>query len=86
MCNGTETIFQIGKDGVNDNQLAQIRAALEARELIKLRVLDSAPYTAREACDEICAAVEGEPVQVIGTRFCIYKRAEKPENRRIKLV
>ena len=49
------------------------------RELIKVRVLETAMLTPREACEQICAAIGAEPVQCIGTRFVMYKRnAEKP--------
>ena len=48
-----DTIFQIGKGGINDNMTEQISNALEARELIKLRVLDNSEYSSREAAEEI---------------------------------
>ena len=41
-----DTIFQIGKGGIGENMLRQISDTLDARELIKLRVLDTAEYTA----------------------------------------
>ena len=50
MANGLDTIVQIGKDGIGDNLVQQANEALEARELIKCRVLESAMLTAREAC------------------------------------
>lgn len=43
MANGIDTIFQIGKNGISEETLTQVSAALEARELIKLRVLETAP-------------------------------------------
>lgn len=49
MANGLDTIVQIGKDGIGDNLVQQANEALEARELIKCRVLESAMLTAREA-------------------------------------
>ena len=51
--------------------------ALEARELIKCRVLENSMLTAREACDELSALTRSEQVQVIGTKFVLYKRNEK---------
>ena len=53
MANGLDTIVQIGKDGIGDNLVQQANEALEARELIKCRVLESAMLTAREACQEL---------------------------------
>lgn len=81
--NGIDTIFQIGKDGIGDNLIAQVNDALAARELIKLRVLETAMLTAREACDAICEKTEAAPVQTVGTRFVIYK--PNPKMAKIKL-
>lgn len=72
-----DTIFQIGKDGINETMCRSISEALEKRELIKLRVLDNSGFTAREACEVVCAAVKAEPVQVIGSRFVIYRHNPK---------
>ena len=69
-----ETIFQIGKGGINDNLIQQVLDALRKRELIKLRVLDNSMYTAREAAEEIAAKTKSEVVQVIGRKFVLWKR------------
>lgn len=78
-----EPILHIGKDGINDNLCKQAWDALEARELIKVTVQKNAPITAREACEELCERVHAEPVQVIGSRFVIYRQAR--ENSKIML-
>lgn len=78
-----EPILHIGKDGINDNLCKQAWDALEARELIKVTVQKNAPITAREACEEMCERVHAEPVQVIGSRFVIYRQAR--ENSKIRL-
>ena len=84
LANGEETIVQIGKSGITDSVVAQAAEALKARELIKCRVLDNSLLSAREACGELCRLCLAEPVQVIGTRFVIYKmNRDKPG---IKLV
>ena len=83
MANSLDTIFQIGKDGIGDNLIQQVNDALLARELIKLRVLETAMLSAREACDEICEKTEAAPVQTVGTRFVIYK--PHPQNPKIQL-
>ncbi len=77
MANPIETVLYIGKDGISDNLSKQAWDALEARELIKVSVQRGAPMTAREACDELCSRVHAEPVQVIGARFVIYRKARK---------
>ena len=77
--NGMETIFQIGKGGISDMLVQQVEEALKAREMIKLRVLESAPVFAREAAQELAEKCGAEIVQVIGSRFILFKRnPEKP--------
>ena len=84
MANSMETIFQIGKGGIGPELKKQVEDALEARELIKLRVLETAPVTAREAADEVADMVGADVVQVIGSRFILYKQSEN--NKKIALV
>ena len=72
-----DTIIQVGKGGINDHLIASVDAALKARELVKGRVLENSMLTAREACDALSEACKAEPVQVIGTKFVLYKRNEK---------
>lgn len=71
-----DTILQIGKDGISESVVLSAKEALKARELIKCKVLESAMLTPREACGELCSACSAEPVQVIGTKFVIFKRNE----------
>lgn len=79
MANTIDPIFQIGKGGINENLVAQVSDALEARELIKLSVLQNCEYTAREAAQELCEATDAESVQIIGSRFVLYRVSkEKP--------
>ncbi len=79
-----DTIFQIGKGGINENMTEQISNALEARELIKLRVLDNSGYTSREAAEEIAEIVGADVVQTVGTRFVLYRESKK--HKKIELV
>lgn len=72
-----DTILQIGKGGITDNVIAQADDALRSRELIKGRVLDNSMLTAREACDELCRDCRAEGVQVIGSKFVLYRRNDK---------
>ena len=72
-----DTIIQVGKGGINDNLIESVSAALKARELVKGRVLENSMLTAREACDALAEACKAEQVQVIGTKFVLYKRNEK---------
>ena len=72
-----DTIIQVGKGGINDALVASVNDALRARELIKGRVLENSMLTAREACDQLSQLCKAEQVQVIGTKFVLYKRNEK---------
>ena len=67
--------------------LAQQVEALEARELIKCRVLESALLTAREACDELAQRTRSEGVQAIGSKFVLYRQSHNKEKKnKIELV
>ena len=84
LANSMETILQVGKSGVTENTVKQVRDALEARELIKLRTLETCPTSSRETAEEIAEKTGADVVQVIGTRFVLYK--ESKDNKQIKLV
>ena len=72
-----DTIFQIGKGGITDEICLQIANALEARELVKARVLDNSGYTAREAAADIAADIGADVVSCVGTKFVLYKESVK---------
>lgn len=78
-----EPIFQIGKNGVNDNQVNQLIDALEAREIIKITLLDSTPADKNSIANEISRRTGAEVVQIIGKKLTIYK--ESKENKKIQL-
>lgn len=84
LANSMETILQVGKSGVTENTVKQVSDALEARELIKLRTLGTCPTSPRETAEEIAEKTGADVVQVIGTRFVLYK--ESKDNKQIKLV
>ena len=77
MAAAEDTIIHVGKGGINDNLIESVNTALKARELVKGKVLENSMFTAREACDALAEACKAEPVQVIGTKFVLYKRNEK---------
>ncbi|MBQ8583150.1 MAG: ribosome assembly RNA-binding protein YhbY [Clostridia bacterium] len=72
-----DTIFQIGKGGITEELCRQLENALEARELIKARVLDNSGYTAKEAAAVIAEAIDCDVVSCVGTRFVLYKPSKK---------
>ena len=72
-----DTIFQVGKGGISDEMCLQIANALEARELIKARVLENSGYTAKEAAQDIAERIDCDVVACVGSRFVLYKESEK---------
>lgn len=83
MANTMPAIFQVGKGGITETLARQVCDALEARELVKITVLESAFMSAREACDQMAEATDAIGVQVIGNKFVLYK--ESRENKKIEL-
>ena len=77
LANPIETILQVGKSGVGEQLIKQVDDALTARELIKLRVLETAPGSVREIAEELAQTTNAEVVQTIGTRFVLYRRNNK---------
>ncbi|MBQ9757722.1 MAG: ribosome assembly RNA-binding protein YhbY [Clostridia bacterium] len=71
------SLYQVGKDGIGENMIEQIKNALNARELIKVHVLENSMMTAREAAEELAAKTASQVVQVIGNKFVLYKRTDK---------
>lgn len=85
LANSLETLVQIGKEGITEGVLRQLDQTLEKRELVKVRLLDTALLTPREASEELCRRLEAQPVQCIGTKAVLYRRAREKENRKILL-
>lgn len=78
-----EPIFQVGKGGVNDHLIKHIEEALEARELIKVSVLNNCLEDSDEVAEALAAGAEAELVQRIGKTIVLYK--ESKENKKIEL-
>ena len=85
LANGLQPIFQIGKGGITDVLIEQLANALEARELIKVLILETAFLDVKPACNEIAQRLGAEPIQAIGSKFVLYKQAEDKKNRKIEL-
>lgn len=77
LANSIEPIFQVGKSGISDNLITQLSDALEARELIKISVLNSAPDNARLLASEIANNTASSVVQVIGNKITLYRARKK---------
>lgn len=77
LSNRIEAIFQIGKNGINDNLIKQLDDALEARELIKITVLETAPDSAKSLSFEISEKTNSMVVQVIGNKITLFRQKKK---------
>ena len=75
--NDLETPLMVCKGGVTENVLLEAKNQLEARELVKGRVLETAFMSAREVCDAICEELGADGVQCVGSKFVLYKKSEK---------
>ena len=77
LANKIDAIFQIGKNGINDNLIKQLDDALEARELIKITTLETAPDSAKNLSFEISEKTNSIVVQVIGNKITLFRQREK---------
>lgn len=78
-----KAIFQVGKDGVNENMLNQLNDVLEKRELIKVRVLKNCLLDKETIAEQLAEGTGAEVVQMIGSHIVLYK--ESKENKQIIL-
>ena len=86
LANTIDTIIHIGKDGIGENLVKQTDDALEARELIKGRVLENSLLSPREAAQQLAPLTRSEVVQVIGSKFVLYRMQHDKSKRKIELV
>ena len=77
LANSLDSILQIGKNGLNDNLIKQVDDALEARELIKLSVLETAPIEKRVLAEELAFSTNSFLVQVVGNKITLYRAKKK---------
>jgi RNA-binding protein len=80
-----DTIFQIGKGGISDEICFQLNNAMEARELIKIKLLETCPNPIKEVASEIAEKTGAEVVQTIGTKIVLFKVSSQEKNRKIDL-
>lgn len=78
-----DTILQVGKGGIGDNLITQVNDALKAREIVKLKVLETAMLSSAEAAAELAEATKSEVVQTIGNKLVLFKR--NPQEPKIEL-
>ena len=77
LANTVEPILQVGKSGITDNLIKQVNDALEARELIKITVLETAPEDAKETAIKLSNNSNSVVVQVLGRKITLYRKRKK---------
>ena len=82
----TDALYQMGKNEIDENYIIQINAALDAKELIKIKILETALYTAREAASNLSERTDSEVVQVIGSKVLLYRKSRKPDKRELSKI
>ncbi len=85
LANTYETILLIGKNGITPEVEKQADDALNKREMIKGKVHETCELTAREVCTQLCETLKAEPIQVIGTKFVLYRQNKDVKKRVIFL-
>ena len=83
LANNIPAIMQIGKGGIGDNLIKTVSDALEARELIKLTVLENSMETPKDVANELAGLVDADVVGVVGRKIILYR--ESVNNKRIEL-
>lgn len=85
MATNIDPIMQVGKGGISENLIKTVSDALEARELIKMKVLDNNGDGAKITAAELAEATGADVVCVIGTKFVLFREAKNEKNRKIFL-
>ena len=85
MAQSINPIFQIGKNGIGDNQILDISLALDLHELVKISVLRNAETDAKTVLNAICGLTGAEPVTAIGNKIVIYKRSTRDDVEHIEI-
>ena len=75
--NTMDPVFIVGKGEIDETMIQGVKDCLDARELIKLKVLESSMYNAREASVKLAEATGADCVQVIGSKFVLYLQKKK---------
>lgn len=77
LANSIDPIFQIGKSGLSENLLKQLDDALEARELIKINVLENSGENVKSLGNTIADSINAVCVQTVGNKITLYRARKK---------
>ena len=73
-----QSVFQIGKNGVTDVLIKELSDVLDARELIKISVLNTSGMRAKDIINELCEKLSAEPISAVGGKIVIYRKKTNP--------
>lgn len=76
LANTIPALYQVGKGGIDQTLIKTLDEALEAKELIKVHVLENSGENTKELCNFIAERLNAEPVQAIGSKFVLYRESE----------
>ena len=82
----TDALYQMGKNEIDENYIIQLNSALDAKELIKIKILETAMYTAREASVILAERTDSEVVLVIGSKVLLYRKSRKTDKRELSKI
>ena len=77
LANNIDAIFQVGKNGVSDNLTKQLSDALEARELIKINVLENSGFNVKELGIILADRTNSELIQTVGNKITLFRQRKK---------
>jgi RNA-binding protein len=80
-----EPVFQIGKNGITDTLVTELGAALEARELIKIKILANSDLEPKTAMAKICDALKAEPISCVGGKIVVYRKSSRENFKHIEI-
>ena len=83
LAHNIDPVVYIGKAGVTENVIKEIDQALEARELVKVKIQEGCELAAKDVANDILPGLGAEFVQAIGRKFTLYR--ESKENKQIEL-
>lgn len=86
LANTLDPVAQIGKEGITKNVVESIDLLLEARELVKIKVLKNAPTDSKTASRELCESIGCDGVQCIGSIIVLYKHSTRKDIKHIELI
>lgn len=83
--NALDPVMQIGKEGLTENVVTSVELLLQARELVKIKMLNNCDFDTKTLANEVAKMLGADVVQVIGNIFILYKKSTKKDFKHIQL-